>query len=137
MTDEIRNGPYRQLYHPEQLVSGKEDAANNYARGHYTIGKEIVDPVMDRIRKMVGDGAKSCLLTFSGWKHLDLRCWYVFVFDSVTNLVDFVSSEPAATLTSLSPCRYWGEDFHTPGKTPAQNLPLGNSVEWTSPPAAE
>ena len=31
--------------------SGKEDAANNYARGHYTIGKEIVDVVLDRIRK--------------------------------------------------------------------------------------
>ena len=55
ITDEIRNGPYRQLYHPEQLITGKEDAANNYARGHYTIGKEIVDPVLDRIRKMVGD----------------------------------------------------------------------------------
>merc|ERR1712096_241764 len=36
--DEIRNGPYRQLFHPEQLITGKEDAANNYARGHYTIG---------------------------------------------------------------------------------------------------
>ena len=23
----------------EQLISGKEDAANNFARGHYTIGK--------------------------------------------------------------------------------------------------
>merc|ERR1719192_2684294 len=33
----------KQLFHPEQLISGKEDAANNYARGHYTIGKEIVD----------------------------------------------------------------------------------------------
>ena len=31
---------------------GKEDAANNYARGHYTIGKEIVDLVLDRIRKL-------------------------------------------------------------------------------------
>ena len=31
--------------------SGKEDAANNYARGHYTIGKELVDIVLDRIRK--------------------------------------------------------------------------------------
>ncbi|TRZ03408.1 hypothetical protein DNTS_034100, partial [Danionella cerebrum] len=40
VVDEIRTGPYRQLYHPEQLISGKEDAANNYARGHYTIGKE-------------------------------------------------------------------------------------------------
>lgn len=53
LTDEIRNGHYRQLYHPEQLISGKEDAANNYARGHYTIGKEIVDSVLDRMRKMV------------------------------------------------------------------------------------
>jgi tubulin alpha len=26
--------------------------ANNYARGHYTIGKEIVDLVLDRIRKL-------------------------------------------------------------------------------------
>lgn len=53
LSDEIRNGPYRQLFHPEQLITGKEDAANNYARGHYTIGKEIIDPVLDRIRKLV------------------------------------------------------------------------------------
>ena len=41
--DEVRTGTYRQLFHPEQLISGKEDAANNFARGHYTIGKEMVD----------------------------------------------------------------------------------------------
>ncbi|CAN0001098.1 unnamed protein product [Lampetra planeri] len=52
VVDEIRTGPYRQLFHPEQLITGKEDAANNYARGHYTIGKEIVDLVLDRIRKL-------------------------------------------------------------------------------------
>jgi len=34
------------------LISGKEDAANNYARGHYTIGKEVIDLVLDRIRKL-------------------------------------------------------------------------------------
>ena len=34
LIDEVRTGTYRQLYHPEQLISGKEDAANNYARGH-------------------------------------------------------------------------------------------------------
>merc|ERR1711962_1552941 len=50
--DEIRTGTYRQLFHPEHMVSGKEDAANNYARGHYTVGKEIVDLVLDRIRKL-------------------------------------------------------------------------------------
>ena len=51
-TKSFRTGTYRQLFHPEQLVSGKEDAANNYARGHYTVGKEIVDLVLDRIRKL-------------------------------------------------------------------------------------
>lgn len=53
-SDEVRTGTYRQLFHPEQLITGKEDAANNYARGHYTIGKEIIDLVLDRIRKLVG-----------------------------------------------------------------------------------
>jgi len=51
--DEVRTGTYRQLFHPEQLLTWKEDAANNYARGHYTIGKEIIDVTLDRIRKMV------------------------------------------------------------------------------------
>jgi tubulin alpha len=53
--DEVRTGPYRQLFHPEQLISGKEDAANNCsypyiyitntvdARGHYTVGKDIIE----------------------------------------------------------------------------------------------
>ncbi|XP_075567058.1 LOW QUALITY PROTEIN: tubulin alpha-5 chain [Pelecanus crispus] len=50
--DEVRGGVYRQLFHPEQMITGKEDAANNYARGHYTIGKEIIDQVLDRIRKL-------------------------------------------------------------------------------------
>ncbi|GFY59897.1 tubulin alpha chain [Trichonephila inaurata madagascariensis] len=48
--DEIRSGVYRHLFHPEQMITGKEDAANNYARGHYTIGKEIIDLVLDRTR---------------------------------------------------------------------------------------
>jgi len=50
--DEVRNSKYKQLYHPEQLVSGKEDAANNYSRGHYTVGKEIVEVVLEKIRKL-------------------------------------------------------------------------------------
>ncbi|KAI1713873.1 tubulin/FtsZ family, GTPase domain-containing protein [Ditylenchus destructor] len=50
--DEVRTGTYKHLFHPEQLITGKEDAANNYARGHYTIGKEIIDTCMDRIRRM-------------------------------------------------------------------------------------
>merc|ERR1711937_464067 len=52
VVDEVRTGTYRQLFHPEQLITGKEDAANNFARGHYTIGIEIVDLCLDRIRRL-------------------------------------------------------------------------------------
>ena len=61
--DEVRTGTYRQLFHPEQLITGKEDAANNYARGHYTVGKEVIDLVLDRIRKLVG--VLSCFINSS------------------------------------------------------------------------
>ena len=50
--DEVKNSKYKQLYHPEQLISGKEDAANNNARGHYTVGKEIIEITMEKIRKL-------------------------------------------------------------------------------------
>lgn len=50
---EIRTGKHRNFYHPETLISGKEDAANNYARGHYTVGKEIIDRVLGQIRRQV------------------------------------------------------------------------------------
>lgn len=52
--DEIRHGTYRDLFHPELLINGKEDAANNYARGHYTVGKDIIEEVIDRIRHVAG-----------------------------------------------------------------------------------
>ncbi|XP_075950880.1 tubulin alpha chain-like isoform X1 [Anarhichas minor] len=60
--DEVRTGIYRQLFHPEQLITGKEDAANNYARGHYTVGKEIIDMVLDRTRKLVSSNNSYVLL---------------------------------------------------------------------------
>ena len=42
VVDEVRTGTYRELFHPQTLITGKEDAANNYARGHYTVGKEMI-----------------------------------------------------------------------------------------------
>jgi len=53
--DEVRAGAYRQIYHPEQLISGKEDASNNYARGRVNVGKDILDLVLDRVRKLADD----------------------------------------------------------------------------------
>ena len=73
VVDEVRTGTYRQLFHPEQLISGKEDAANNFARGHYTIGKEIVDLVLDRIRKL----ADNCT---GGTSLLWVQFWVEFSF---------------------------------------------------------
>lgn len=49
--DEIRSGAYKDLFHKESMINGKEDAANNYACGKYTYGKEIIDLVLDWIRK--------------------------------------------------------------------------------------
>ncbi|KAM3859517.1 tubulin alpha chain-like [Diretmus argenteus] len=54
--DKVRTGTYRQLFHPEQMITGKEDAASNYARGHYTIGKEMIDLVVDVTRKVAERG---------------------------------------------------------------------------------
>merc|ERR1712228_284967 len=50
--DEIRQGAYRDLFHPEFLLNANEDAANNFARGHYTIGKENIDATSELIRKL-------------------------------------------------------------------------------------
>ncbi|GAU27969.1 hypothetical protein TSUD_146870 [Trifolium subterraneum] len=85
--DEIRTGSYRQLFHPEQLISGKEDAANNFARGHYTVGKQVEDLCLGRIRKLaenctglqgflvfnaVGGGTGSVLSNHSHIEHSDV-----------------------------------------------------------------
>ncbi|KAL6939163.1 alpha-tubulin [Hanseniaspora osmophila] len=65
--NEVRTGKYKDLFHPEQLINGNEDAANNYARGHYTVGREILDDVMDRVRKITDqcDGLQGFLFTHS------------------------------------------------------------------------
>jgi tubulin alpha len=50
--DEVRKGTYNQIHQHGNLIAGKEDAAHNYARGHFTIGKEVIDKTLDKIRKM-------------------------------------------------------------------------------------
>jgi len=67
VVDQVRSGTYKKLFHPQQLISGKEDAANNYARGHYTVGKEKVDLVLERIRKLADqcDGLQGFMIFHS------------------------------------------------------------------------
>eukprot|EP01083_Nonionella_stella_P239244 837546_1 len=80
--DEVLTGTYRQLFHPEKLISGKEDAAKNYARGHYTIGKEVIDLVVDLNRKLADNcnGLQGFMIynsygggTGSGYRYLLLQ----------------------------------------------------------------
>ncbi len=65
--DEIKTGEYKNFFHPEQLINGKEDAANNYARGHFTVGKELLEPILERLRKMADqcDGLQGFIFNHS------------------------------------------------------------------------
>jgi len=54
--DAIRAGPYGNLFRPDNFVFGQSGAGNNWAKGHYTEGAELVDSVMEVIRKE----AESC-----------------------------------------------------------------------------
>nr|AAP47197.1 alpha-tubulin [Schmidtea polychroa] len=67
VVDEIRTGTYRQLFHPDSLINGEEDAASNFARGHFTIGKSIIDVAMAQLRKVVDncDGLEGFLMISS------------------------------------------------------------------------
>ncbi|XP_037775157.1 tubulin alpha chain-like [Penaeus monodon] len=51
VVDEVRHGVYRDLFRPDDLVTHTEDAANNFARGRYSVGQEVVRKVLNRIRK--------------------------------------------------------------------------------------
>lgn len=67
VVDEIRSGKFKDLFHPDLLISGTEDAANNYARGHYTVGKGLLDVTMERLRKLTeqSEGLQGFLFTHS------------------------------------------------------------------------
>ncbi|KAF6773374.1 hypothetical protein AHF37_07780 [Paragonimus kellicotti] len=54
--DSVRSGPFGQLFRPDNFVFGNSGAGNNWAKGHYTEGAELVDTVMDVTRKE----AESC-----------------------------------------------------------------------------
>ena len=50
--DDIRNGAIENLFHVELLLNGKEDAGNNFARDHYTVGEQIIGKVNSRMTSM-------------------------------------------------------------------------------------
>ena len=49
--DAVRAGPFGQLFRPDNFVFGQSGAGNNWSKGHYTEGAELVDSVLDVVRK--------------------------------------------------------------------------------------
>ncbi|OIW10130.1 hypothetical protein TanjilG_21967 [Lupinus angustifolius] len=51
--DAVRAGPYGQIFRPDNFVFGQSGAGNNFAKGHYTEGADLIDSVLDVVRKEV------------------------------------------------------------------------------------
>ncbi|KAJ3526159.1 hypothetical protein NM208_g11322 [Fusarium decemcellulare] len=49
--DAIRSGPNAKLFHPNNFVYGQAGAGNNWAKGHYTEGAELIEEVLEVVRR--------------------------------------------------------------------------------------
>ncbi|XP_006901202.1 PREDICTED: tubulin beta chain-like [Elephantulus edwardii] len=54
--DSVRSGPFGQIFRPDNFGFGQSGAGNNWAKGHYTEGAELVDSILDVVQKE----AESC-----------------------------------------------------------------------------
>lgn len=51
VVDSVRAGPYGDLFRPDNFITGSTGASNNFAKGYYTYGAEIIDSILDTCRK--------------------------------------------------------------------------------------
>jgi tubulin beta len=79
--DSVRSGPYGQVFRPDNFVFGQTGAGNNWAKGHYTEGAELIDSVLDVVRKeaescdcLQGESSPAAA-TYSIWGFLDSCCF--------------------------------------------------------------
>lgn len=49
--DAVRNSSIGNLFRPDNYIFGQSSAGNVWAKGHYTEGAELVDSVMDVVRR--------------------------------------------------------------------------------------
>jgi len=49
--DSVRAGEFGSIFRPDNFVFGQSGAGNNWAKGHYTEGAELIDSVLDVVRK--------------------------------------------------------------------------------------
>lgn len=60
--DAIRGSNYGRLFHPDYFIHGENGAGNNWAKGHYTEGAELIERVSEILRKEAE--ATDCLQGF-------------------------------------------------------------------------
>eukprot|EP01083_Nonionella_stella_P032287 88367_1 len=51
VVEKVLNSPIGPLFHPDFILTQASGAGNNWAKGHYTLGAEVIDEAMDIIRK--------------------------------------------------------------------------------------
>lgn len=49
--DSVRSGPFGQIFRPDNFVFGQNGAGNNWAKGFYTEGAKLIDPVLEVVRR--------------------------------------------------------------------------------------
>ncbi|KAI3386647.1 hypothetical protein SNEBB_002317 [Seison nebaliae] len=49
--DTVRTSAFGRLFRPDNFIFGQGGAGNNWAKGHYTEGADLIDGVMDVVRK--------------------------------------------------------------------------------------
>ena len=47
----LRNSEYGKIFKPDNFIFGQIGAGNNFAKGYYTEGAELVDQILDVLRK--------------------------------------------------------------------------------------
>ena len=67
--DQLRNGPFKDWYDHEWIISGDRDSASNFSIGHYTEGKYLADETLEWIRRMTEDwwSLQGYIVTHSIW----------------------------------------------------------------------
>lgn len=51
--DAVRSSSSKSLFRPDNFIYGSSGAGNNWAKGHYTEGAELLDEVMDVVHQEV------------------------------------------------------------------------------------
>ncbi|ERM95125.1 hypothetical protein AMTR_s00009p00259650 [Amborella trichopoda] len=67
--DSVRTGPYGQIFRSDNFVFGQSGAGNNWVKGHYVEGAELIDSVLDVVRKEAKNC--DCLQGFQGQESVE------------------------------------------------------------------